>query len=50
MNLPSQLGLENTPTGKTPPLNEIPGYDTKQSDGEVPVIAPRSTLARNGCT
>ena len=44
---------------KTPP-NECPGYDTKQSDGEVPAvlelwgmrstpfiaIAPRSTLAR----
>ena len=22
--------------GKTPPPNECPGYDTKQSDGEVP--------------
>ena len=61
-------GLKNIPTaslqrGKTPP-NECPGYDTKQSDGEVPVnagalgnaeypfiaIAPRSTLARSGST
>ena len=38
-NLPSQLGLKNTLTaplqrGKTP-RNECPGYDTKQSDGEV---------------
>ena len=24
--------------GKTPPPNECPGYDTKQSDGEVPVM------------
>ena len=41
-SLPSQLGLLNTPTaslqrGKTPP-NKCPWYDTKQSDGEVPVI------------
>ena len=40
-SLPSRLGLEDTTTatlqrGKTPP-NECPGYDTKQSDGEVPV-------------
>ena len=40
--LPSQLGLYNTLTaplqrGKTPP-NECPGYDTKQSDGEVPAV------------
>ena len=39
--LPSWLELLNTPTaslqrGKT--LNEYPGYDTKQSDGEVPVL------------
>ena len=36
--------------GKTP--NESPGYDTKQSDCEVPVIAiaPRSTLAQSGST
>ena len=39
---PSQLGLLNTLTaplqrGKTPP-NECPGYNTKQSDGEVPVM------------
>ena len=38
---PNQLGLQNTLTAslqrvKTPP-NECPGYDTKQSDGEVPV-------------
>ena len=41
--LPSQLGLKNTLTaplqrGKTPPPNECPGYDTKQSDGEVPAV------------
>ena len=24
--------------GKTPPPNECPGYDTKQSDGEVPAM------------
>ena len=41
--LPSWLGLSNRPTaplqrGKTPPSNECPGYDTKQSDGEVPVM------------
>ena len=50
--------------GVRPPHNECPGYDTKQSDGEVPVklglwgmwsthfidTAPRSTLARNGFT
>ena len=41
--LPSRLGLKNTPTaslqrGKTPPPNECPGYDTKQSDGEVPAV------------
>ena len=41
-NLPSRLGLKNTPMafllrGKTPP-NECPGYDTEQSDGEVPVM------------
>ena len=43
--------------GKTHP-NKCPGYDTKQSDGEVPVrlelwgiaIPPRSTLARNDST
>ena len=40
--LPSRLGQQNTPTGslqrgKTPP-NECPGYDTKQSDGEVPAV------------
>ena len=36
------MGLKNTPTaslqrGKTTP-NECPGYDSKQSDGEVPVM------------
>ena len=41
--LPNQPGLYNTLTaplqrGKTPPLNECPGYDTKQSDGEIPVM------------
>ena len=68
MSLPSRLGPYNTPTeppqrGKTSP-NECPGYDTKRSDIEAPVmlelwemrgnpfiaIAPRSTLARNGST
>ena len=48
--------------GKT--LNEYPGYDTKQSNGEAPVmlepwgnaedpfiaITPRSTLAQSGST
>ena len=24
--------------GKTPPTNECPGYDTKQSDDEVPAV------------
>ena len=47
--------------GEDPPPNECPGYDTKQSDGEIPVmlelwrnaeylciaITPRSTLARS---
>ena len=38
----SRLGLQNTPTaslqrGKTSP-NECPDYDTKQSDGEAPVM------------
>ena len=42
MNSMYLLGLYNTPTaslqrGKTPP-NECPGYDTKQSDGEVPAV------------
>ena len=42
------------------PTNECPGYDTKQYDGEVPVmenaeysfiaITPRSTLARSSST
>ena len=37
------MGLKNTLTaslqrGMTPHPNECPGYDTKQSDGEVPVI------------
>ena len=40
--MPSRLGLLNTPTaslqkGKTP-ANEYPGYDTKQSNGEIPVM------------
>ncbi len=40
--LPSRLGMSNTATaslqrGKTLP-NECPGYDTKQSDGEVTVM------------
>ena len=39
--LPNRLGLQNTPTaslqrGNLP--NECPGYDTKQSDGEVPAM------------
>ena len=39
---PIQLVLQNAPTtslqrSKTPP-NECPGYDTKQSDSEAPVI------------
>ena len=47
---------QNTPTallqkGKTPP-NECPRYDTKQSDGEVPVILVlwgiRNTLSLPG--
>ena len=41
--MPSWLGLLNTPTaslqrGKTPHSNEYPVYDTKQSDGEAPVM------------
>ena len=42
--LRSQLGLQNTPTAPlqraktSPPFNECPGYDTEQSDGEVPVM------------
>ena len=41
--LRSRLRLYNTPNaslqrGKTPPHNECPGYDIKQSDGEVPVM------------
>ena len=35
--LPSRLGLYNTPTAR-PPTSECPVYDTKQSDGEVPVM------------
>ena len=40
--MPSRLGLLNTLTaflqrGKPPP-NKCPGYDTKQSDGEVPAM------------
>ena len=41
--LPSRLRLYNTPTvslkrSKTPPPNECPKYDIKQSDGEVPAM------------
>ena len=41
-SFPSQLGMENNETvslqrGKKS-LNECPGYDTKQCDGEVPVM------------
>ena len=40
--LPSQLGLWNTLTAplqrSNPAPNECPGYDTKQSDGEVPSL------------
>ena len=62
------MGLKNTlpaslQRGKILP-NECPGYDTKQSDDEVPVmlelwemreypfnaIVPRSTLTRSGST
>ena len=34
------VGKLTTPlqTGKTPPHNDSPGYYTKQSDGEVPVM------------
>ena len=40
---PSRLGLQNTQTaslqkGKTPPPNECPEYDTKQSDDEAPIM------------
>ena len=43
IDLPSELGQENTLTaplqrGETPPHNECPAYDTKQSDGKVPVM------------
>ena len=42
LHMPSQLGLYNTPTaplqrGK-PSTNECPGYNTKKSDGEAPVM------------
>ena len=55
---PCRLGLYNTWTvslqrSKTPP-KEFPGYNIKQSDGDVEypciAIAPRSTLARGGIT
>ena len=36
--LPSRLGLKNTPTALLQMGNECPRYDTKQSDGEVPVM------------
>ena len=61
-----QLGwaVEDTDCTSADPPKKYPGYDTKQSDGEVPVrlelwgmpeypfivIAPRSTLARSGNT
>ena len=40
---PSWLGLLNILTaslqrGKTPTPNECPRYDTKQSDGEAPIL------------
>ena len=51
---PSQMGMQNTPTAllqrdKSPYPNKCAGYDTKQSDGEVPVMQEiwgmRSTLS-----
>ena len=44
----SRLGMENIPSaflqrGKTSP-NECHGYDTKQSDGEAPVMQNTSSL------
>ena len=38
--LPSRLNTLTTSLqkDKTPPLNDCPGYDTKQSDAEVPVM------------
>ena len=41
--VPSRLGLQNIMTaslqrGKTPTLTSCPGYNTKQSDGEVLVM------------
>ena len=44
-NFSHQQGLQNAPSaslqrGKTPP-DKSPGYDTKQSDGEVPVMLKR---------
>ena len=41
--LSSRLGLKNTPTaplqwGKIPPAHKCHGYDTKQSDDDVPVM------------
>ncbi len=42
IRMPSRLGLKNTLTASlqrgNPPTNKCPGYDTKQSDGEVPVM------------
>ena len=35
--LPCRLGA-SLQRAETPPTNECPGYDTKQSDGEVPMI------------
>ena len=39
---PKRQGLEDTPTSplqrRKTPLNECPGYKTKQSDGDAPVM------------
>ncbi len=40
---PSRLEMKNTPKdslqrGKIPHYNGFPGYDTKQSDGDAPVM------------
>ena len=58
LNNLQRLICNKTQTTKTKPPNECPGYDTRQSDGEVPAvleypiiaIAPSSTLARSGST
>ena len=40
--LPSRLGLENTPTASllrgNIPHNQCPAYNTKEYDGEVPIM------------